>query len=68
MPITRILGIVAIVIGAVLLFIGFDSSDAPMDQISNTVTGRYTDETMTYIIVGIIAVVSGGLVAIFGRR
>jgi len=64
----RILGIMILVVGAVLLAIGFDSSDAPADQIANAFTGRYTDRTMWYIITGVVAIIGGGLLAFLGHR
>jgi LPXTG-motif cell wall-anchored protein len=39
-----------------------------MDQISEALTGRYTDHTMWYLILGIVAAVGGGLLALFGKR
>jgi LPXTG-motif cell wall-anchored protein len=68
MDISRALGIAAVVLGAVLLGFAYNASQAPMEQISNTLTGRYTDNTMWYMIAGIAAVVGGGLLAVVGRR
>jgi hypothetical protein len=64
----RILGIVALVIGAALLAIGYNASQAPVDQVSNVLTGRYTDHTMWYILGGGGLLVAGLLVALVGRR
>jgi hypothetical protein len=52
----------------VLLGFAHHLSEAPIDQISNALTGRYTDSTMWYVIAGIAAVISGGLLTAFGRR
>lgn len=49
----RIGGIVLLVLGAVLLIIGLNSSDSVADQVSETFTGRFTDSTMWYIIGGV---------------
>jgi len=68
MNLKQILGAVVFVIGLVLLGFGYRSSNAPMEQISNTVTGHYTHQTMWYIIVGIAAAVGGGLLVLFGSR
>src|SRR5688572_16720098 len=65
---SQILGVVALVLGAVLLFFGYQSSNAPLDQVSNAVTGRFTDQTMWYLIGGIGIVLFGGLLTVFGRR
>lgn len=64
----RMLGILALVVGAVLVVVGFNSSGAPVDQVSNALTGRYTDRTMWYLIGGVVLLVGGGLAAAFGRR
>jgi drug/metabolite transporter (DMT)-like permease len=65
---TRILGVMALVLGIILLAIGRDSSNALADQLSDVVTGRYTDRTMWYIITGAVAAVGGGLLIVFGDR
>ena len=62
------LGIVVAIIGAVVLYFGVSGSDSFVDQASETLTGRYTRETMTYIIIGIIALAGGALTALVARR
>lgn len=64
----QIFGIVALVVGIVLLGFAFHAAEAPADRITETVTGRYTDQTMWYFILGTAAVVAGGLFIFFGRR
>jgi len=64
----RIIGLVLVVVGIVLLVFGMNASQAPVDQVTQTFTGRFTQTTMTYLIIGIIAVVGGGLLALRGRR
>lgn len=68
MRMTQILGAVALVIGVVLLVLAYHASNAPMDQVSNAITGRFTDQTMWYLILGIAAAVGGVLLVAFGRR
>ena len=68
MRMTQILGAVALVIGVVLMGLAYHSSNAPMDQVSNAITGRFTDQTMWYLILGIAAAVGGVLLFAFGRR
>jgi LPXTG-motif cell wall-anchored protein len=36
--------------------------------LSNTLTGRFTDQTMWYLAIGIVGFVGGLLVLLFGRR
>lgn len=64
----QIFGIVALVVGVVLLGFAFQSADAPVDRISETLTGRYTDRTMWYFVLGVAGVIAGGLFVFFGRR
>ena len=68
MYIGRVFGIAVLILGAVLLGFAYHFSEAPIDQVSNTLTGRYTDTTMGYIIVGIVAFVGGGFLTFFGKR
>jgi len=65
---TQLIGIIALAVGAVLLYFGYNASQAPIDQISNTLTGRYTDNTMWYVIGGVAMVATGIAVTLFGRR
>ena len=64
----RIIGAVIFAIGVALLIVAHDSSNAPLEKLSNTLTGRYSNETMWYFAAGIVAVVGGGLLAVFGSR
>jgi hypothetical protein len=64
----RLIGIVILAVGIVLVIFGLNASQAPLDQVSQTVTGRFTQTTMMYLIIGIIAIVGGGLLALSGRR
>jgi drug/metabolite transporter (DMT)-like permease len=64
----RVLGIVLAVVGAVILAVGLNASHSLVDQASQTFIGRYTQGTMAYIIIGLAALVGGGLMALAGRR
>lgn len=64
----QILGVVALALGAVLLVFAYTASNAPIEQLSNTLTGRYTDQTMWYLLLGIAAAVIGGVLVLSGRR
>jgi len=63
-----VLGIVIAVIGAVLLCFGLTSSHSLVDQAAQTFTGRFTQQTMIYIVLGIVALVAGALTTISSRR
>jgi uncharacterized membrane protein YidH (DUF202 family) len=45
----KLLGIILVVIGIILLVFGFNASQSLGDQVTETFTGRFTDETMWYI-------------------
>ena len=64
----RILGIVLLVVGVVLLIVGMNASDSVADQVSETFTGRFTRDTMWYIVGGIAAGLLGLLIVLFGGR
>jgi multisubunit Na+/H+ antiporter MnhB subunit len=63
----RMLGIVVFAVGIVLLYFGYHASNAPVDQLSNTLTGRFTDRTMWYFVGGGAAAIGGALLAMFGK-
>ena len=64
----RIIGIALLAVGVTLLAIGYRSSGAPVDQLSEAFIGRYTDRTMWYIIGGIAAMIGGGLMVLRGSK
>jgi uncharacterized membrane protein len=55
------IGAVLLVVGVVLLIIGMNASHSVADQVSNTFSGKFTQDTMWYIVGGI-AVGALGLV------
>lgn len=61
------LGLASLALGVVLLGLGFNASEQPLDQIHNTLTGRFTDTTMWYIIGGLSALLFGGF-TVFLRK
>jgi hypothetical protein len=67
--INRITGAAVLAVGAVLLTLAYRSTNAPLEQLSETMTGRYSDGIIWYFAIGIAAVVGGGLlVALGGHR
>lgn len=62
---SSIIGLVLLAVGVTLLFFAWRASNAPADQVSEALTGRFTGNTMWYLIGGVIAVVAGG--ALFFR-
>jgi hypothetical protein len=64
----RIVGIALLVIGVILLIVGLNASDSIADQLSNTFTGKWTNNTAWYIYGGLGIAVVGLLVVVMGRR
>ncbi|WP_374449741.1 DUF3185 family protein [Stella sp.] len=61
-----IFGVVLLVVGALLLVFAWRAANAPVDQVVESLTGRFTEGTMLYLIAGIAAVV-GGLFLVVAR-
>lgn len=59
MTLSNIIGLIALIIGVILLFFAYQASNAPANQISEALTGQVTDNTMLYLIGGVIGVVVG---------
>lgn len=55
----KVVGVALLVVGALLLFFGWQSSQSLGDQVSEAITGRFTDTTMWYIIGGAAATAAG---------
>lgn len=55
MDITRVIGLVLLVVGIVMLIFGINSTNKFNEQVIDQMTGRYSDQTMLYIIGGIAA-------------
>ncbi len=68
MKMGQILGIAIAAVGIVLLGVAYNATEAPVEQLSNTLTGRYRDETMWYFVTGTASIVTGGLMALFWDR
>lgn len=56
---STIIGLVALAIGALLLFFVWRATNAPVEQMSEALTGRFTDNTMWALIGGVVGVVLG---------
>lgn len=64
MGIRRILGLVIFIVGMFLLIIGIRSTHGINEKIVNEVKGRYTNETLWYIIGGSALIIVGGSIII----
>ncbi|HEY3488368.1 MAG TPA: DUF3185 family protein [Gammaproteobacteria bacterium] len=54
-----IIGVLLLILGIALLAFGFNAADAPLEEAGEALTGRYSDETMAYLIGGAMALVLG---------
>jgi hypothetical protein len=68
MPMGRVLGVVALIAGAILLYFGLNASDAPMEQLNETFTGSYSDRTMWYLVGGAATACGGLVLLLLGRK
>jgi hypothetical protein len=65
----RILGLVLLVAGGVLLYFGWQATDAPLEQARESLTGDYSERTMQYLIGGALVAAAGvGLLLFGGKR
>jgi len=60
---TKLVGIVLLVVGIGLLYFGFQSTQSVTNQVAESLTCRFTDETMWYLIGGAAATVAGAFLA-----
>ena len=54
-----IIGVALLVLGAVLLYFGLNATNAPAEEITEALTGQYSDRTVMYIAGGAISAVIG---------
>lgn len=65
----KIIGLCILVIGVILLVFGFNQTQSLSGEMGEALTGRYSDETMLYLILGAVAVVAGlGITLTGGKR
>ncbi|WP_322522328.1 DUF3185 family protein [Guyparkeria halophila] len=64
----QIIGLALLVLGLILLFFGYQASQGLEDQLSEAVTGEYTDNTMIYWIAGGVSAVVGLAMLAFGKK
>jgi LPXTG-motif cell wall-anchored protein len=65
---SRLLGLIILVIGLVLLGFGWNASHAVTERVMENMTGRYTENTMWYIISGIAMTIGGGALFLLGGK
>jgi hypothetical protein len=62
----RIIGIILLVVGVIALYFGINATNAPVEEMSEALTGQYSDQTMLYLIGGAVAGIAG-LVMLFRK-
>lgn len=67
MNMKRGVGLALLVIGAVLVYFGLQSTESLSERVVEGVTGRYSDGTMTYLIGGAAAAAVGLALLVFGK-
>jgi len=63
----KLIGLVLIVAGGALLYIGINATESPLEALSQTLRGRYSDQTMFYLIGGGVSAVVGLAMLFKGR-
>ncbi len=64
----RLIGFVILIVGLVILGFGINSSQSVGEKFVENLSGRFTIETMWYILGGIAMVAAGGALAYFSRN
>ncbi|MCG6657616.1 DUF3185 family protein [Halomonas campisalis] len=67
MAINRVLAFVLLVVGCILLFFAYQSSQSLGDQVTEAVTGRFTDSTTWLIVLGAASAAAGVGLLLFGK-
>jgi len=62
----KIIGIILLVVGVIALYFGVNATNAPVEEMSEALTGQYSDQTMLYLIGGAVAGIAG-LVMLFRK-
>lgn len=68
MSYTVVFGLVLAIVGVVLLLFGWNQSQSLVDQVAETFTGRFTESTMWYIVLGVAALAGGIGLMLAGAR
>ncbi|MBA2664215.1 MAG: DUF3185 family protein [Bradymonadaceae bacterium] len=67
MSVAKIAGLVLLVVGLALLFFGWQATESISEGVRETLTGRYSDETMWFLIGGGAAAVAGLALLLFKK-
>jgi hypothetical protein len=67
MTMYRSLGVALAIAGIVFLVMGLGATDSAVERVSETLTGKYTDQTVWYIAGGLAALIAGSVLALTAR-
>lgn len=65
---TRLAGVAIAIVGGVFLAFGVNAADAPVNDLMQDLTGRYSDRITIQIAGGTAALIVGAILALNGRR
>ena len=68
MKIPQIIGLGLLIAGCFGLYFGYTASESLLEQASQSLTGRFSDETTLHLVGGVVGVVVGLALIIFGRK
>ena len=68
MSATKLAALVLIVVGGILLYFGYNASGSALESVTETVAGRYSDQTTLYLIGGAACAVAGVGLLLFGKK
>jgi len=68
MSTAKLVGLVLIVVGSILLYFGYNASETALESVTETVTGRFSDQTTLYLIGGAACAVLGVGLLLFGKK
>lgn len=63
----KILALVLTVVGGILLFFAYQSSQSLGDQMKEAFTGRFTNSTIWFLVIGAASTVAGVGLLLFGN-
>lgn len=63
----QIIGLALLVVGVILLYFGYQASQSMGEQVVESFTGRFTDSTTWYFVLGAAAIVVGLGLTVFKR-
>jgi len=63
----QIVGLALLAVGAILLYFGYQASQSVGEQVVESFTGRFTDSTTWYFVLGAASIVVGLGLTVFKR-